>query len=103
MGGRIRPPTTSAEPARAASHLNGRSDSGGGAKRLDSTGTEATPLLHLPTRFPEDPLKQVWVRLEPIGSAGTGGAMTKDSSEPRWIRGCGRATGAVAGRDVGTR
>ena len=59
MGGRIRPPTTSAEPARAASHLKGRSDSGGGAKRLDSTGTEATPLLHLPTRFPEDPLKGV--------------------------------------------
>ena len=34
---------TSSEPARAASHLKGRSASGGGAKRLDSTGAEATP------------------------------------------------------------
>ena len=32
-----------------------RSDSGGGAKRLDSAGAETTPTPHLPTRFPEDP------------------------------------------------
>ena len=60
MAGRNRPATTSPEPARAASHLKGRSDSGGGAKRLDSTGAEATPLLHLPTRFPEDPNSELW-------------------------------------------
>ena len=55
VAGRSRPAITSSEPARAASHLKGRSASGGGAKRLDSTGAEATPPTHLPTRFPEDP------------------------------------------------
>ena len=50
VAGRIRPATTSSEPARATSHLKGRSASGGGAKRLDSTGAEATsPHHHLPT------------------------------------------------------
>ena len=58
VAGRIRPATNSFEPARAASHLKGRSAIGGGAKRLDSTGAEATFSHYLPTRIPEDP--SVW-------------------------------------------
>lgn len=52
---RLRPATTSSEPAAATSHVNGRSGCAGGPKRLDSARAEATQTPHLPTRFPEPP------------------------------------------------
>ena len=55
VAGRILPATANSEPARAASHLEGRSASGGGAKRLDSPGAEATSRLAYPHDFPKTP------------------------------------------------
>ena len=48
VAGRSRPATASTEPARAASHPTGPERSGGGAKRLDSPGAEATRRLPYP-------------------------------------------------------
>ena len=64
VAGRIRPATTSSEPARATSHPKDRSVRGGGAERLDSAGAEATLAPDLFTRFPEDPLSELSIVAE---------------------------------------